>query len=186
MDGTARQVNCGIAGWMVCITVSIIWKILHSRWTVVLQGEWSVLQWTLSGRYCTAGGRWYCRLNGVCYCEHYVEDTAQQLDSSIAGWMECVTVKIMWKILHSRSTVELQFEWSVLHWTLCGRYCTAVRQCYCRLNEVCYSENYVEGTAQQVDSSIAAWMECVTVNIMLKFLHSSWTVVLQIEWIVLQ
>ena len=103
----------------------IHWKIHHSRWTMVLQLEWSVLQWTISGRYFTAvdsgivawmecvtvniiwkilhsSGQWYCSLNGVCYSEHYVEDTSQQ-------W-----------------TVVLQLEWSVLQWTLSGRYFTAV------------------------------------------------------------
>jgi len=29
--------------------------------------------------------KWYCRLNGVCYSEHNVEGTAQQVDRSIAG-----------------------------------------------------------------------------------------------------
>jgi hypothetical protein len=37
------------------------------------------------GRYFTAGEQWYCSLNGVCCSEHYVEDTAQQVDSGIAG-----------------------------------------------------------------------------------------------------
>jgi len=45
---------------MECVTVNIIWKILHRKWTVVLQLECSVLQWKLSGRYCTAGVQWYC------------------------------------------------------------------------------------------------------------------------------
>jgi len=57
----------------------------------------------------------------VCYSEYYVEDTAQQVDSGTAEWMECVTVNIMWKLLHSRWTVVLQVEWSVLQLTLCGR-----------------------------------------------------------------
>jgi hypothetical protein len=39
--------------------VDIMWKILHSRWTVELQLEWSVLQLTLYGRYFTAGGHFY-------------------------------------------------------------------------------------------------------------------------------
>ena len=43
------------------------------------------VQVTFVGRYCTAGGQWYCGLNGVCYSEHYVEDTSQQLDSGIAA-----------------------------------------------------------------------------------------------------
>ena len=162
-----------------------MWKILHSRWTVVLQLEWSVLQWTLCGGYSTASGQWYCSLNGVCYSKHYVEETSQQVDSGIAAWVECVTVNIMWKILHSRWTVVLQLEWSVLQWIICGRYFTACGQWYCSLNGVCYSEHYVEYNTQQVNSGIAAWVECVTVNIMWKILHSRWTVVLQLEWSVL-
>jgi len=51
---------------------------------------------------------------------------------------------------------------------------------------VCYSEHNVEVTAQQVDSSIAGRMECVTVNIIWKVLHSTWTEVLQVEWCLLQ
>jgi len=98
-------------------------------------------------------------LNGVCYSEHYVEGTAQQVDSGIVAWMECVTVNSMWKVLHSRWTVVLCVECSVLQWTLCGRYFTASGQWYCVLNAVCYSEHYVEGTAQQVDSGIVALAE---------------------------
>jgi len=120
---------------MECVLVNIIWKILHSRWTVVLQLEWSVLQWTLFGRYFTA--RW---------------------------------------------TSVLQLEWIVVHWTLYGRYFTAGGQCYCSLNAVCNSEHYVEGTSMEVDSGNAAWMECVTVNIIWKILHSRWAVILQLEW----
>ena len=44
---------------------------------------------------------------------------------------------------------------------------------------VYYTEIYVEVTAKQVDSGIVAWMECVTVNIMWKILKSWWAVVLQ-------
>jgi len=29
--------------------------------------------------------KWYCRLNGVSYSEHNVEGIAQQVDSNIAG-----------------------------------------------------------------------------------------------------
>ena len=161
-------------------------KVLQSRWIVLLQVEWSLFFWKLCWSYCTAGWQCYCLLNGVCYCEHYVVGTAQQMDSGIAGWMECVTVNIMLKVLHSRWTVVLQVEWSVSQWTLCGRYCTAGGQFYCMLDGVCYSELYVEGTAQQVDSGIAGWMECVTVNLMWKVLHSRWTVLLWVEWSVLQ
>jgi len=89
VESTAKQVDSGIAVWMECVTVNIMWKVLHSRWTVVLQVEWSALQQTLCGRYCTAVGQWYCSL------------------------MECVTVNIMWKVLHSRWTVVLQLGWGV-------------------------------------------------------------------------
>jgi len=171
---------------MGCVIVNIIWKILHNRWKVVLQLEWSVLQWTLSGRYFTAGGQWYCNLNGVCYSEQYLEDTSQQVNSGIAAWMACVTVNIIWKILNNRWTVVLQLEWSVLQWTLSGRYFTTVGQWYCNLNGVCYSEHDLEDTSQQVDSGIAARMECVTVNIIWKILHNRRTVVLQLECSVLQ
>jgi len=54
------------------------------------------------------------------------------------------------------------------------------------LNVMCYSEQYVEGTAQQVDNGIVCRMECVTVNSMWKVLHSKWTVVLWVECSVLQ
>jgi len=40
--------DSGIAGWMKCVTVNIICKILGCRWTVVLHLECSALQWTLS------------------------------------------------------------------------------------------------------------------------------------------
>jgi hypothetical protein len=69
------------------------------------------------GRYFTAGGQWYCSLNGVCFSEHYREDISQQVDSVIAAKMECVAVNITWKIFHSRCTVVLQLEWSVLYST---------------------------------------------------------------------
>jgi hypothetical protein len=200
-----KQAGSGIAAWMEYVRVNIFRKILHSRWTVVLQLEWSMLKWTLYGRYFTAGGQCYCSLNRVCYNEHYMEDTSQQVDSGIAAWMEfvrvniiwkvfhkqagsgvaawmkCVTVYIIWKVFHSRWTVLLQLEWSVLQWTLYGRYFTAGGQWYCILNGVCYNEHYMEDTSQQVDSGIAAWMECVTMNIIWKILHSSWTVVLQLN-----
>jgi len=163
-----------------------MWKVLHSRLMVVFWVEWSVIQWIVCGGYCTAGGEWSCILNGVCCGEHYVKGTVEQVDSSIVGWMECVTVNIMWKVLHSSWTVLFWVECSVLHWTVCGRYCTAGGQLYCSLNVLCYSEQYVEGTAQQADSSIVCRMECVTVNSMWKVLHSRMTVVLWVECSVLQ
>ena len=186
VEGTAQQVDRSTVGWMECVTVNSMWKVLHSGWTVVLWVECSVLQWTLCGRYCTAGGEWYCGLIVLCYSEHYVEGTVQQVDSCIVGWMECVTVNILWKVLHNRWTVVLWVEWNVLQWTLSGKYSTACGQWYCGLNGMCYSEHYVEGTAEQVDSAIVGWMECVRVNNMWKVLHSRWTVVLWVEWNVLQ
>jgi len=151
-----------------------MWKVLHSRWTVVLCVECSVLQWTVCGRYCTAGGQWYYGLNELCYSELYLEGTAQQVDCGIVCWMECVTVNCMWKVLHSRWTVVLWVEWIVLQWTLFGRYCTASGHWYCGLNGMCDSEHYVVVTAQQVGSVIAGWMECVNVKIIWKVLHSRW------------
>ena len=163
-----------------------MWKVLHSRWTVVLWVECSVWQWTLCGRYCTAGGQLYCGLILVSYSEQYVEVTAQQVESCIVCWMECATENSMWKILHSRWTVVLWAECSVFQWTVCGRYLTAGGQWFCVLNGVFWSEQYVEGTAQQVDCVIVCRMECVTINIMWNVLHSRWTVILWFEWSVLQ
>jgi hypothetical protein len=119
------QEGCCRSRGFMSSTVNIMWKVINCRGTVVLQLEWCGLQWTLSGRYFTAGGQWYCSLNGVCYSEHYLEDTSQLVDSSIAAWNECVTVNIIWKIIHSWWTVVFQLEWSVLQWTLSGRYFTA-------------------------------------------------------------
>ena len=123
-----------------------------------LQLEWSVLQWTICGRYFTAGGQWNCSLNVVCFSEQNVEDTSQQVDSVIVAWMECVSVNIMWNIIHSRWTVVFQLECSVLQWTKCGRHFTTGGQWYCSLNGVCYSDHYVEGISQHVISRTAAWM----------------------------
>jgi ferredoxin-like protein FixX len=45
------------------------------------------------------------------------------------------------------------------------RYITECGQrCY-SLNGLCYSEHYREDNSQQVDIGIAAWMECVMVNV---------------------
>ena len=85
-----------------------------------------------------------------------MEGTVQQVDSGIAASMECVTVNIIWKILHSRSTVLFQVERIILQLTLCGRYCTAGEQLFCRVKAVYYSELYVEVTGKQVDSVIVA------------------------------
>jgi hypothetical protein len=51
---------------------------------VVLQLELSVIKLTLSGKYFTASGQCFCSLNEVCYSEHYLEDTLQQVDSGFS------------------------------------------------------------------------------------------------------
>jgi len=68
---------------MECVTVNIMWKVLHSRWTVVLQQE-EVCCSEHCGRYCTAGGQWYCSKKKY-VTVNIVEGTAQQVDSGIAG-----------------------------------------------------------------------------------------------------
>jgi len=50
LEDTLQQMDNGTVAWMECVTVIIPWERLYSRWTVVLQHEWSVLQWTLYGR----------------------------------------------------------------------------------------------------------------------------------------
>jgi len=50
----------------------------------------------------------------VCYIESYVEGTAQKVYCLIAGRMGCVTLNMMWKLLHSIWRVLLQVEWSML------------------------------------------------------------------------
>ena len=186
LEGTSQQADSSIAAWVKCVTVNIIWKIILSRRAVALRLEWSVLQWTLSDRYFTAGGQWHYGLNEECYREHYLQDTLQQADSSIAAWMNCVTVNIIWKMPHNMRTVSLRLEWSMWQWTLSGRYFTAGGQWHCGLNEVCYSEHYLEGISQQADSGIMAWMKFVTANIIWNVLHSRWTVVLPLECSMLQ
>ena len=182
VEGTAHQVHSGISVWFDCVTLNTILKLLRSRWTSVLQDEFCVLQWELCGRYFTAGGHRCCSLNWVCYNEHYEDGTSKLLDIRIVGWMECVSANIIWKILHSRWTVVLQNVWCVLGRKLFRKYFTAFIQCYCSLNGVCYCEHYVEVTSQQVDSSIAGWVVCVTANIIRKLLQCMLTVFLQFEW----
>jgi len=142
--------------------VNIIWKVLLSRWTVLLQLEWNMFLWTLYGRYMKVGEQWYCSLNGLCYFERNMEGIAH------------------------RGTLVLHLECSVLQWTVCGIYCTAGGQWNCSLNVVGYSEHYMEFTAQEVDSGITAWMVCVTVKILWKLLHRKWALILQLEWSVFQ
>ena len=108
-------------------------------WSWVLHVIREKVQVTFVGRYFPAGGQWYCRLNRVCYSESYLEGTSQQVDSGIAAWMECVTVKVIWKVLHSRWTVVLPLEQSVLQWKLSGRYCIGNGHLYCSLNRLRYN-----------------------------------------------
>jgi len=162
MEVTGKQVDSDIVACMVCVKLNIMWKISYSRWTLLLHFECSVLKWTL------------CLV------------TEQQVDSCIVAWMVCVIVYFMWLIQYSSWTVVLQLEWIVLQWTFCRRYYTVDEQLYGSLNGFWYSEHYLEVTAQQVVSVIASWMNCVTVNIMWKVLHSMLSVLLQLEWIVLQ
>ena len=146
MEDNSQQVDWGIAAWMKCVKVDIIWKILHPMWTVLLQLEWGVFQRTLSRRYFTAGGELYCSMGEVCYSEHYLEDTSQHVNRRIAAWMECVIVNVMWNLLHSMWAGVLQLEWTVLHWTLSGRYFTSGVLFYYSFNEFGYIEHYLEDT----------------------------------------
>ncbi len=162
MEGTSQHLDTGIAAWMKCVTVN------------------------LYGRYFTTGGHWYCSLNELRYSEHYMEVSSQHLDTGNVAWMKCVTVYLIWKVLHSSWTLVLELEWSALQWTLYGRYFKTGGHWYCSLNEVRYSDHYMEATSQQLDTVIADWLKCVTVNIIWKILHNSWTLVLQLEWRALQ
>ena len=54
---------------------------------MVLWVEWSILQKTLCGSYCTAGGQGDCGLNVVCYSEHYVE--VMHSRCTVVLWVEC-------------------------------------------------------------------------------------------------
>jgi hypothetical protein len=217
MEVTLQQVNSDISVWLKWLRVNIIWKILHSRWTLVLQFQWISLQWLLFGKYFTSVEHWYCSLNEVPYSEYYMVDTSQQVDTDIAVWMNYLTVSIIWKILQCRWTLNdvvyseyyiedtsqqvntvFQFEWSALHWILYGKYFTALNFEWSALqwvlygryftagvlwmkcltlyiiwkifqlgtfNELPYSEYYMEDTARQVNTVIAASKNFLTVNI---------------------
>ena len=54
-------------------------------WTVVLQLEWSALQFIFPGKYFTASGHWYCSLNVVCYSKCFLKSTLEQVDCGIAA-----------------------------------------------------------------------------------------------------
>jgi len=162
----------------------------------VLHGIRAEVQGTFIGRYFTAGGQWYCRMNGVCYSEHDQEYSLHQVDNGNAAWMKnvtvkiickilhsrwtvvlqlvikCVTVNIIWKILYSRGRVVLQLELSVLQWVLYASTLQQVDSVIAVRYKVRYSEHYLQDTLQHVDSVTAAWMECVTVNIIYKILYS--------------
>ena len=154
MHFSAQQVNSGIVVWIYCVTVIIMCKIQHSRWTVVLQVQCIMLHWTVCGIYSTAVRQWFCRFNLVCYSKYYLEDTVKQVDSIIVTWMEYVTANYTRYILHSWCCVILQLQRSMLEWNLFGSYCTAGGQCYFSLNAVFYNEPCVEGNAQHVVSCL--------------------------------
>ena len=157
LEDTSQQVDIGFSAWMKCDNLNIVWKIFQSCWTVILQ------------------------LDEVWYSEQFLEDTSQLVDSVIAAWTKCVTVNLIWELLHNRWTVVLQLEWCVIQWTLSGRYITACGQWFCSLNELWYSEHFLENISQHVDSGFSAWMECVRVNIMWKIIHRMSTVLLQLD-----
>ena len=100
LESTSQQLDCGIEAWTKCVTVNIIWKILHSMWTVLFQLKLNVIKLSSFGRYITQTGQWYCSLNAIWYSEHYLQDTLQQVDSGFAVWKKCDTLNIIWKILH--------------------------------------------------------------------------------------
>jgi hypothetical protein len=176
--------NC-ISSWMKCVTENNIGKILLNVWTIIFHLEWSVLQWTLYEWYFRACGQLYCKLNEGRYSEHYMKDISQQVDNCTASWMKCITVNIIWKILHSRWTIVFHLEWSALEWTLYKIYFTAGGQFYFILNEVRYSDQYREDTSHHVDNFNSSWMKCLTV-IIWKILHWKWSIVLHFELISFQ
>ena len=157
-EDNSQQADRVIAPWMKCVRVTITWKVHYRKWKLVLQLEWSVLQWTFYGRYFTECGQWYCSLNEVRCSEYYMA------------------------ILHSRWTVVLQLEWSALLWTLYGRYFADGGNWYSNLNDVRCSEHYIKDTSQHVDTAISAWIMCVTIYIVWKINHSMWTLVFQPKW----
>jgi len=61
VERTAEHVVSGTLAGMECVRVNIMWKVRHSRWTVVLLLQWGVLS------------------------EHYMEVTSQQVGSGIAA-----------------------------------------------------------------------------------------------------
>jgi hypothetical protein len=122
-----HEKDTGFAGWMNCVTVNIIWKLVHSRRLYLFQLEWNMLQWILYWRYFGAGGHWYCRLNELCYSEYCMEVSSQQEVILIAPWMKYVTVDIIREIIRSKRTLLLQFERSVVQLILSLRYFAAGR-----------------------------------------------------------
>ena len=59
------------------------WNVLNSMWAVSLWVECSLLQCTVCGSYCTAGGKCYCGFNGCVTVKNKGKYTAQQVDSCI-------------------------------------------------------------------------------------------------------
>jgi len=58
--------------------VNIMLMVLHSRWTVLLWVEWSVLKLTLFVNYFSTGGDWNCNMNVDSCSEKYTNVTAQE------------------------------------------------------------------------------------------------------------
>ena len=61
MEDTSQQLDSGIAASMERVTVNNIWKILHRKWTVILQ------------------------VDEVLCSEHHMENISQQVYSGIAA-----------------------------------------------------------------------------------------------------
>jgi len=106
---------------MECVTVNILWKVPHSRWTLVLEFGCSALQLTFCKLYYTAGGQFYCRLNEVRYSDHYVDGTAQQVMSGIVAWMDLLQWTLN-EIYEPRNYCERKeiyiFLFWILHWSM--------------------------------------------------------------------
>jgi hypothetical protein len=148
----------GIAIWLKCVTVNIIWKTIQSMWKRALLLEWNALQWNC------------------------IEDTSQQVVTVIAAWLKCVILNIRWKILHIKCSLIFLFEWSALQWKIYVSYFRAGGHSYCSLSDLRYSEQYMEGTSHHLDTDIASWMIYVTVDSIWQVINNGWPLILQLEW----
>ena len=93
--------NCCVQQWdLLCwvLELSVVcdkgegsryirWKILHSRWTVVLQLQWSALQWTLCGRYFIGNGQ--CPRNNAVPPVYIRPPTGTKLHDRHICWWQC-------------------------------------------------------------------------------------------------